>query len=249
VAADGAQAAAAQQTDRKLGGAGEDGAPASPRLFDVAVSLSSFDHDGLGRYGDPLCPDCDLLAATEVALRYLRRPQVTQLPDGSTSSQGAGLLFLSVPVGPDELSWNLHRRYGPLRLPLLLDGYHIMDRIGRTEAEHRRALVEPANIRRSYEPIFVLEPKARLFTNATALDRLTRLLEAPTLPWVAAGSEAASSSSVEEGDSGVYTFNGVDRAGDSVIQVPAGAHSVEYVRVSELVDDADDNPNDKAATR
>jgi len=34
--------------------------------FDVAVSASSFDHDGLGRYGDPLCPDGDLLAMDEV---------------------------------------------------------------------------------------------------------------------------------------------------------------------------------------
>ena len=26
----------------------------------------SFDHDGLGRYGDPLCPDGDLLAMDNV---------------------------------------------------------------------------------------------------------------------------------------------------------------------------------------
>ena len=30
--------------------------------FDVALSISSFDHDGLGRYGDPLEPDNDLRA-------------------------------------------------------------------------------------------------------------------------------------------------------------------------------------------
>lgn len=28
---------------------------------DVAFAIASFDHDGLGRYGDPLCPDCDLM--------------------------------------------------------------------------------------------------------------------------------------------------------------------------------------------
>merc|ERR1712232_135098 len=31
-------------------------------LFDLGVSLSSFDHDGLGRYGDPVNPEGDLLA-------------------------------------------------------------------------------------------------------------------------------------------------------------------------------------------
>ena len=34
-----------------------------------------------------------------------------------------GLLLLTVPVGPDVLVFNLHRRYGPARLPLLL-GLH-----------------------------------------------------------------------------------------------------------------------------
>jgi len=30
--------------------------------------LHSFDHDGLGRYGDPLCPDGDLLAMDQVVV-------------------------------------------------------------------------------------------------------------------------------------------------------------------------------------
>jgi Caenorhabditis protein of unknown function, DUF268 len=34
----------------------------SPRVFDAAISISSFEHDGLGRYGDPLDPDGDLKA-------------------------------------------------------------------------------------------------------------------------------------------------------------------------------------------
>ncbi len=34
--------------------------------FDAAFSMSSFDHDGLGRYGDPLGPDSDLLAMDTV---------------------------------------------------------------------------------------------------------------------------------------------------------------------------------------
>ena len=30
--------------------------------FDFCIAESSFDHDGLGRYGDPINPDGDLLA-------------------------------------------------------------------------------------------------------------------------------------------------------------------------------------------
>lgn len=30
--------------------------------FDVALSISSFEHDGLGRYGDPLNPNGDMIA-------------------------------------------------------------------------------------------------------------------------------------------------------------------------------------------
>lgn len=34
----------------------------NPRLFDAVVSISSYEHDGLGRYGDPINPDGDLIA-------------------------------------------------------------------------------------------------------------------------------------------------------------------------------------------
>ena len=37
--------------------------------------------------------------------------------------RAGGRLLLSVPVGPDALVWNLHRRYGAVRLPLLLHGW------------------------------------------------------------------------------------------------------------------------------
>lgn len=82
-------------------------APAEQLGFDLALSLSSFDHDGLGRYGDRLHPSGDL-AAMASAWRALKP---------------GGKLLLTVPVGPDVVVWNLHRRYGPLRLPLLLRGW------------------------------------------------------------------------------------------------------------------------------
>lgn len=71
---------------------------------DIALSISSFEHDGLGRYGDPLDPEGDFRAMEE-ATRHLKTD---------------GLLFLAVPVGQDCLAWNAHRIYGPRRLPLLL---------------------------------------------------------------------------------------------------------------------------------
>ena len=63
-----------------------------------------------------------------------------------------GVLYLTVPIGADLLVWNLHRRYGPLRLPLLLDGWQVDARFGWEEDK----LSEDGNFRKSYEPVFVL---------------------------------------------------------------------------------------------
>lgn len=78
---------------------------------DIAISYSSFEHDGLGRYGDPLNPDGDL-AAMKAASLYLK---------------DNGLLFLGVPLGQDALCFNAHRIYGGLRLPMLLEGWRLND--------------------------------------------------------------------------------------------------------------------------
>ena len=51
--------------------------------FDAAFSLSSFDHDGLGRYGDPINPDGDINAMKTV----------------QSVLNEQGLLFLTVPLG------------------------------------------------------------------------------------------------------------------------------------------------------
>jgi hypothetical protein len=82
-----------------------------PILFDAAFSISSFEHDGLGRYGDPTNPDGDLQAMAKMK---------------SVIKKG-GLLFLSVPVGRDKLVWNLYRIYGNLRLQKLLSGWKILN--------------------------------------------------------------------------------------------------------------------------
>jgi len=78
---------------------------------DIAISFSSFEHDGLGRYGDPLNPNGDL-EAMQTAKSFLK---------------DNGLLLLGVPQGKDCLVWNLHRIYGEKRLPLLLQGWSVED--------------------------------------------------------------------------------------------------------------------------
>ena len=110
--------------------------------FDVALSISSFDHDGLGRYGDPLGPDNDLRAMRTA--RCLLKPN--------------GLLFLTLPIGPDAVVWNLHRRYGALRLPWMLEAWDLVSTAGWDSL----LLDEAADWRRTYEPVFVLRPKRHL---------------------------------------------------------------------------------------
>lgn len=87
--------------------------------FDVILSVSSFEHDGLGRYGDPLAPDADLEAMRSL-LQYAH-------PKGG-SGENKTRLFLAVPVGPDCVVWNAQRIYGPLRLPLLVESWSLIDR-------------------------------------------------------------------------------------------------------------------------
>lgn len=83
--------------------------------FDAIFSFSSLEHDGLGRYGDPLDPNGDLKAMREMS-RALRP---------------GGLLFLGVPVGArDHIEFNVHRIYGPCRWKLMMDGWDIIGSFG-----------------------------------------------------------------------------------------------------------------------
>ncbi len=65
----------------------------------MGISVSSFDHDGLGRYGDPIDPLGDI-KAMRLARCIIKRE---------------GLLLLAVPIGEDVVAFNLHRRYGSIR--------------------------------------------------------------------------------------------------------------------------------------
>jgi len=84
----------------------------SGRTFDVAFSISSFEHDGLGRYGDPLDPQGDLKAMAYLRDRVLKP---------------GGVLFLAMPTGQDIIEFNAHRIYGKHRFPVLTEGWTLVD--------------------------------------------------------------------------------------------------------------------------
>jgi len=114
--------------------------------FDALVSISSFDHDGLGRYGDPLSPQADINMMEKI-VHLLRMEE---------EAEGGGRMFLTVPIGQDTVVFNLHRQYGTKRLPLLLQHWDIVHILGWEE----RQLQEHTSWRKTYEPVFVLKPKA-----------------------------------------------------------------------------------------
>jgi hypothetical protein len=87
--------------------------------FDVGFSISSFEHDGLGRYGDPIDPDGDLKAMRKMKERI----------------KPGGLLFLAVPTGEDMVIFNAARVYGRTRLPLLMAGWDWIDSFGFREMD------------------------------------------------------------------------------------------------------------------
>ena len=107
-----------------------------PFQFDIAFSLSSFEHDGLGRYGDKLNPNGDLEAMKK--MKDVLKPN--------------GIFFLAVPVGMDCLVWNAQRIYGAIRLPMLLDGWEMLDSYGFEESQ----LAIDTGLRVRAQPIFVL---------------------------------------------------------------------------------------------
>jgi hypothetical protein len=110
---------------------------ANPRTFDAVLSISSFEHDGLGRYGDPLNPIGDLQAMAKTKKML----------------SNDGLLFLAVPVGKDCLVWNLHRVYGNIRLKMLLQGWKVIDSFGFDPQDFEKEACEGY-----HQPVFVLKP-------------------------------------------------------------------------------------------
>jgi len=118
----------------------------NPRMFDAAISISSFEHDGLGRYGDPLRPNGDLEMMKK--MKCILKP--------------GGILYLSVPIAKDKIVWNMHRVYGKIRLPLLFEYWTLLDVYGPKDIITKRYSGCDAAGEGDFQPIFVLkneEPK------------------------------------------------------------------------------------------
>jgi hypothetical protein len=108
----------------------------NPIKFDVAFSISSFEHDGLGRYGDRINPNGDLEAMKKMKKIVKKN----------------GLLFLAVPIGKDSIIINAHRIYGEIRFPLLINGWEIVDSFGFTNDSYNKDLGKMHGA----QPVFVL---------------------------------------------------------------------------------------------
>ena len=103
--------------------------------FDYCISFSTFEHSGLGRYGDKLDVNGDLKAMKEV---------YDLLPVG-------GQLFLSVPIGIDKVVYPLHRIYGKERIPHLFNQYNLKGISGFWWYQFR------CDYGVGHQPIFILE--------------------------------------------------------------------------------------------
>ena len=84
------------------------------RTFDAVVTFSSIEHSGLGRYGDPLDPNGDIKTMEVIHNNLIDN----------------GVLIWGAPVGKDAISWNAHRVYGEIRLPLMFAKFKELDWYG-----------------------------------------------------------------------------------------------------------------------
>lgn len=110
----------------------------NPKKFDVVLSISSIEHDGLGRYGDPINPNGDF-EFMHYAKTALLKP--------------SGHMILSMPIGKDVLIYNLHRIYGEKRFNILTKGWEIIDSFG----FNKNQLSLPVK-NACHQPIFYLSP-------------------------------------------------------------------------------------------
>ena len=147
----------------------------------MVISVSSLEHDGLGRYGDARSrrrPCCHALAEPGHAgfasarpaqigmllacLPYLL-PCATEMHRGAGKAEKhavgqvvevGGRVLVAVPVGADLLRWNMHRIYGKVRLPVLLRGWTILAAEGWHAALLSQVHPPPCTPRLAPSPLF-----------------------------------------------------------------------------------------------
>ena len=83
--------------------------------FDFVITYSSIEHSGLGRYGDPLNPNADI-ETMDLIHKLLKSD---------------GILLWGAPVGGnDVVTWNAHRVYGKIRLPIIFKKFKVLEWFG-----------------------------------------------------------------------------------------------------------------------
>ena len=108
------------------------------KKFDVCLSISSFENDGLGRYGDPLNPNGDLEAMQK--MKSVLKPE--------------GVMFLAVPIGVDTVWFNVHRVYGEKRFQALTEGWEDVNSYGFCDISCNLTINNGDST--TYQPVFVL---------------------------------------------------------------------------------------------
>ena len=82
----------------------------NPVQFDMIMSYSSLEHDGLGRYHDPIAPDAD----------------IQQLRNLYDLLKPGGHMILQVPLREtDDITMNEGRHYGPIRYPRMIAPFQL----------------------------------------------------------------------------------------------------------------------------
>jgi hypothetical protein len=104
---------------------------------DFIFSYSSLEHDGLGRYGDPINAFGDFESIAK--MHCMLKPN--------------GILFFGVPIGIDEVQYNAHRVYGSRRLSVVLSlGFRLVDIVN-----YRPFRIGDRNSQAYTQPVLVLQ--------------------------------------------------------------------------------------------
>lgn len=109
----------------------------NPIQFDVAMSISTYEHTGLGRYGDPIDPNGDIKSMQELKNMIVKN----------------GLLFLAIPVGADVIVYNEQRIYGRRRFERLIKDWKLLNSYGFNEDIFNKKPQKNGNP----QPVFVLQ--------------------------------------------------------------------------------------------
>lgn len=120
--------------------------------FDFILNISSTEHIGLGRYGDPIGEDFDL--QTMARLREWMGPESKQI--------------LTVPVGQDAVVGHWHRVFGSKRLPRLLEGYLALEEMFWVKSDDDKTWI-PCSMEQAFEEVPGTVPEPSMLNLSYAL--------------------------------------------------------------------------------